>query len=171
VALAATVALVALTGCGEGGPGGGTAHACDLLTTEEASDVLGVPALDGVEDDDRTIGGSFCQWRADGTPSGEGDPAYSVYIDVAGDRGPSDFEENQGRGDPTASTGVPAAPVDGIGDEAYFYSLFDDLPSLHVRVGEEYLTIGVSEDDEHPVTVDQAEAMERQMADLAVPRV
>lgn len=156
---------LAAAGCGSGAA---TPNACDLLSVDEATLILGTAALGPEEDTDRTIGGSFCNWRAEGTSSGEGDAAYGLFIDVAGDRGPADFE----RGRPSTGEGGDAEPVRGIGDEAYFTAFAPgELPFLEVRIGEEYLTLGVADDDEHPVSVSEAREMERRMAEPAIRRM
>lgn len=154
-------------GCSDGGP----PNACDLLTDDEASAILGTPTVGPEEDTDRTIGGSFCSWRAEGTSSGEGDAAYTLFIDVAGDRGPADFARGRGGSDELDDGGEPE-PVSDIGDEAFFSGFAENgLPFLEVRVGDEYLTFGVADDDEHPVTEREARDMERQMAEAALPRL
>ncbi len=158
---------LASSGCSDGG----TPNACDLLTVDEATEILGTATVGPEEDTDRTIGGSFCSWRAEGTPSGEGDPAYTVFIDVAGDRGPADFARGLAGNDELDDGGEPV-PVSDIGDEAYFTGFAEnELPFLEVRVGDEYLTLGVADDDEHPVTVSEAREMTRQMAEPAVRRM
>ena len=162
---------LALALAGPGCSDQGTPNACDLLTTDEATEILGTATVGPEEDTDRTIGGSFCNWRAEGTSSGEGDLAYTLFIDVAGDRGPSDFAGGLERTGERDDAGR-AEPVTGVGDEAYFTSFAQgELPFLEVRVGEEYLTLGVADDDEHPVTEREAREMERRMAEAAVGRM
>lgn len=163
--------MIGLGLAGSGCSDGGTPNACDLLTVDEATEILGTATVGPEEDTDRTIGGSFCTWRAEGTSSGEGDPAYTLFIDVAGDRGPSDFARGLAGNDELDDGGEPV-PVSDIGDEAYFTGFAEnELPFLEVRVGEEYLTLGVADDDERPVTVGEAREIERRMAERAVGRM
>lgn len=163
--------MIGLGLVGSGCSDGGTPNACDLLSTDEATEILGTATVGPEEDTDRTIGGSFCTWRAEGTSSGEGDPAYTLFIDVAGDRGPSDFARGLNSTGETDDAGQ-AEPVSGIGDEAYFTGFAqNELPFLEVRIGDQYLTLGVADDDEHPVTESEAREMDRRMAELAVGRM
>ena len=137
--------------------------ACDLLTTDEAEEVLGVPVHDGVEDDDRTIEQTFCEWIAIGSDVTEGGaPAYVVYVTEGTDsRTRSDWNDDLDRDD--------TERISGLGDEAYFVT-GSDLPDIHVRVEDRFMIIGVAGERRHPVNEQKARRILRVAADFVVER-
>ncbi len=123
---------------------GSIASACDLLTTDEAAEVLGVPVHEGVEDTDRTIEQTYCEWIAVGSDVTEGgEPAYLVYVTEGTDADTrADWNNDLRRND--------TEPIAGVGDEAYFVT-DSGLPDIHLRVGDRVMIIGVGGEDRHPV--------------------
>jgi hypothetical protein len=162
-----TVALgvVAVIG-GCGGDGVDYERACRLLDADEVSEILGVEVYGGEPDFDRTIPASFCQWIIEGGDTTEGgEPALSMFVSEGSDEDSLDEFDRRRRED-------DAEEVDDLGDAAYFeYPGDNTLPFLHVRVDDHVATIGVSDDDEHPVTDGEARKMERAAAELVVDRL
>jgi hypothetical protein len=62
--------------------------------------------------------------------------------------------------------------VRGLGDGAYFYILGTArVPFLDLLVGDRVMTVGVSGNDLHPVSSDDAKRLERAAAELIVQRL
>jgi hypothetical protein len=137
--------------------------ACDLLTTDEAAEVLGVPVHGGVEDTDRTIEQSFCEWVAIGSDVTEGgEPAYLVYVTEGTDSETrSDWNDDLSRGE--------SERIDELGDEAYFVTR-SELPDIHVRVGTRVMIIGVAGERRHPVDDEKARRLLLKAADFVIAR-
>ena len=62
--------------------------------------------------------------------------------------------------------------VRGLGDSAYFYIKGTaEVPFLELRVGDRIMTVGVSGNDLHPVSDDEAKRLERAAGELIVDRL
>lgn len=147
--IVAIVALAALAGCskgsgstqannssanqaaatgtpGGGGGGGGTIDPCSLITTQEASAVLGEPAKDGAPHSFQST--RQCQWD-----SANGSVAILVYIGGQKARWQTTHD--------LAKRSFPAkfSDVPDLGDAA-FSNGFD----LHILKGDDMYQIGVS---------------------------
>ena len=158
VGLAVTAVVVGFSACRPS-----IQSACDLLTTDEAEEVLGVPVHDGVEDTDRTIEQTYCEWIAIGSDVTEGgEPAYLVYVTEGTDSDTRrDWDDGLTRGD--------KEPIAGLGDEAYFVTR-SDLPDIHVRVGARVMIIGVAGERRHPVNDQKARRILRIAAEFVTQR-
>jgi hypothetical protein len=161
-----------VTACGGGGSGGSSSsnddidNACDLLTTSEVTAFMGTPMYPGEQDTDRTIPGTFCDWTSkDYVGEEQENPEYSMFIDEAStDEARENFDKRENAKQPET--------VSGLGDGAYFYILGTaEVPFLELRVGDRVMTVGVSGNDLHPVSDDEAKRLERAAAELIVERL
>lgn len=92
-----------------GATGGDPAHACTLLTAEDATEALGEQAVPG-----HTQEADLCLWT---------DAADLRTVQVAVlDEAPDDWR--------AARQAADFEPVDGVGEEAWFGPVFDDLSFL-----------------------------------------
>jgi hypothetical protein len=140
--------------------------ACDLLTTPEVTTVMGTDMYGGSQDADRTIPGTFCEWTSkDYVGEEQENPEYSIFIDEAStDEVRESFDKRENAKQPET--------VRGLGDGAYFYIKGTALvPFLELRVGDRVMTVGVSGNDLHPVSHDEAKRLERAAAELIVQRL
>jgi hypothetical protein len=154
--------LVACSGAG----GSDIESACDLLTTGEVDEIMGTPMYPGEQDTDRTIPGTFCDWNSkDYVGEEHEDPEYSLFVEEGS------TEERRNSFDSRENAKQPET-VQGLGDGAYFYILGTaDVPFLELLVGDRVMTIGVSGNDMHTVTEDDAKRLERAAAGLIVQRL
>ena len=165
----AFVALVAmgvgLVACGGDG-GSDIESACDLLTTREVDQIMGTPMYPGEQDTDRTIPGTFCDWNSrDYVGEEHENPEYSLFIDEGStDERRKSFDSREDARQPET--------IQGLGDGAYYYFLGSaGVRFLELLVGGRVMTIGVSGNDLHPVSDDEAKRLERAAADLIVERL
>jgi hypothetical protein len=172
VALALTFgrALVACNGDddddGSSSTNGRIKSACDLLTRSEVIAIMGTDMYPGSQDTDRTIPGTFCEWTStDYVGEEQENPDYSIFVDEANtDEARESFESRENAKQPET--------VRGLGDGAYFYILGTArLPFLELLVDDRVMTIGVSGNDVHPVSADEAKRLERAAAELIVQRL
>jgi hypothetical protein len=174
VAVTVTVALGGLAACGGdasdgvGGGGGAAHHACDLLSTEEAEQLLGVPTYGGSEDTDRS-GGTYCEWVSKDSSDGRGDASD---VDDEGEEDPYfvAVEENRGRGaveDFESGRERGAEPVDGLGSDAYFR----DPHGLRVRNGDQVVSIYASGNHDHVLSNREIRRIERKAGDFVAARL
>jgi hypothetical protein len=157
---------LALEGVGVAADKGPSENACDLLTTDEASQVLGVPSSGGDEDTDRSHG-TYCEWVSkdsdDGTDasSAGGSEIVPYFISLEVDRGDQavqDFESGKrGAGD----------KVDGLGSDAYFSAEH----GLNVRNGDLVFSTYADGNDQHPLTNADRRRLERQAAEIVAKRL
>ena len=167
VAMLATAA--GLTACDRGASnsaGGGIENACDLLTTPEVTTVMGTAMYGGSQDTDRTIPGTFCDWTSrDYVGEEQENPEYAIFVDEAStDERRNSFDNRKNAKQPET--------VRGLGDGAYFYIKGTaEVPFLELRVGDRIMTVGVSGNDLHPVSDDEAKQLERAAAELIVRRL
>lgn len=171
LALAATLATgLGLSACDGGGESdsadGNIKNACDLLTTNEVTAVMGTSMYPGSQDTDRTIPGTFCDWTSkDYVGEEQENPEYSIFVDEAS------TDERRDSFDSRKNAKRPET-VRGLGDGAYFYIKGTALvPFLELRVADRIMTVGVSGNDLHPVTDDEAKRLERAAAELIVQRL
>jgi hypothetical protein len=167
------VLLLGLAACGgDGGSGAAPTNACDLLTTDEADDLLGVPTGGPSEDTDRSSG-TYCEWVStdsndDGdaaSDDGEGGPAYFISVeDESGEGAVQGFESGR-RSD--EDDDPETEDVGGLGDDAYFES----SGGLAVRSGERVFSVYVGENDQHPLTTDELRDIERRAAEIILERI
>jgi hypothetical protein len=173
-AFAALIAAgVAVGACGSDGGSSGASgvngrieNACDLLTTDEVTAFMGTPMYGGEQDTDRTIPGTFCDWTSkDYVGEEHENPDYGIFIDEAStDEARENFDNRENAKQPET--------VRGLGDGAYYYILGTaEVPFLELRVGDRVMTIGVSGNDLHPVSDDEAKRLERVAAELIVERL
>jgi hypothetical protein len=137
----AVVALAALAGCknssspngtaakpaNNGAAGGGAVEPCSLITTDEATAVLGTPVKAGAPHSSQ--GTKQCQWDAASGPEG-GSVAILVFIGGQKTRWTSTVD--------LAKQSPKFTDVQGIGDAAYSNG-FD----LHILKGDDMYQIGV----------------------------
>jgi len=92
-------------------------------------------------------------------------PDYSIFVDEAStDERRSGFDGRKNAKQPET--------VRGLGDGAYFYIKGTaDVPFLELRVGERIMTVGVSGNELHPVSDDEAKRLERAAGELIVDRL
>jgi hypothetical protein len=161
---------VGITACDRGGDSGRSndriKSACDLLTTQEVTAVMGTDMYGGSQDTDRTIPGTFCEWTSkDYVGEEQENPEYAMFVDEAStDERRDSFDNRKNAKQPET--------VRGLGDGAYFYILGTaEVPFLGLLVGDRVMTIGVSGNDLHPVTDDDAKRLERAAAELIVQRL
>jgi hypothetical protein len=173
----APYALVAMLAAGGGLPacdrGGGSSsagdsieNACDLLTTAEVTTVMGTAMYPGTQDTDRTIPGTFCDWRSkDYVGEEQENPEYSMFVDeVSTDERRESFKRRRNAKQPET--------VRGLGEDAYFYIRGTaTVPFLDLLVGDRVMTVGVSGNDLHPVSRDEAKRLERAAGELIVRRL
>lgn len=181
--------LVGAAACGGGGSGSGSGggsdsgsdaalpNACDLLTTDEAAELLGVPTLGGSEDTDRSSG-TYCEWVSKDTDDG-GDASdagsdsdvepYFLSVDIdRGEEAVQDFASGKSvEGEADDGEGPAHEPVEGLGDDAYF----DVVGGLQVRKGDVVFSTYTRSVETHPLTRDERRAIERGAADLVVGRI
>jgi hypothetical protein len=141
-------------------------NACDLLTTNEVTALMGTPMYGGEQDTDRTIPGTFCEWTSkDYVGEEQENPEYAIFVDEAStDERRESFDSREHAKQPET--------VRGLGDGAYYYIKGSaEVPFLELRVGDRIMTVGVSESDLHPVSDDEAKRLERAAADLIVDRL
>lgn len=164
-ALAALLAAGGLIACGGDG-GSDIESACDLLTTSEVDEIMGTPMYPGEQDTDRTIPGTFCDWNSrDYVGEEHENPEYSLFVDEGS------TEERRESFDSREDAEQPET-VEGLGDGAYFYIPGSaGVPFLELLVGDRVMTIGVSGNDLHPVSDEEAKRLERAAADLIVQRL
>lgn len=169
-----TVLLLGLAACGGGGGGTDAAptNACDLLTTDEADDLLGVPTDGPSEDTDRSSG-TYCEWVSkdsndDGdaaSDDGEGGPSYFISVeDETGEDAVQGFES--GRRSDEGDDG-DTEDVGGLGDDAYFES----SGGLAVRSGARVFSVYVGDNEVHPLTTAELRDIERRAAEIIVERI
>jgi hypothetical protein len=171
LAIAATLATgLGLSACAGGGESdsadGDIKNACDLMTTSEVTAFMGTPMYGGEQDTDRTIPGTFCEWTSkDYVGEEQENPEYAIFVDEAstGERRDS-FDSRENAKQPET--------VRGLGDGAYFYIRGTaEVPFLELRVDDRIMTVGVSGNDLHPVSDDEAKRLERAAAELIVQRL
>jgi len=141
-------------------------NACDLLTTSEVTAFMGTPMYPGEQDTDRTIPGTFCDWTSrDYVGEEQENPEYAIFVDEAStDERRNSFDNRKNAKQPET--------VRGLGDGAYFYIKGTaEVPFLELRVGDRIMTVGVSGNDLHPVSDDEAKQLERAAAELIVQRL
>jgi hypothetical protein len=179
VTVLASMLLLGAAACGSGGGGSDAAppNACDLLTTDEATDLLGVPTLGGSEDTDRSSG-TYCEWVSEDTDDG-GDASDAgsdsdvepYFISVEIDQGEGAVQDFAGgkseKGEADDGEGPAVEPVEGLGDDAYF----SVNGGLEVRKGDTVFSTYTRTAELHPVTREQRRDIERRAADLVVKRV
>ena len=141
-------------------------NACGLLTTSEVTAFMGTPMYGGEQDTDRTIPGTYCTWTSkDYVGEEQENPDYSIFLDEAS------TDERRNSFDSRKNAKRPET-VRGLGDGAYFYIKGTaPVPFLELRVGDRIMTVGVSGNDLHPVTDDEAKRLERAAAELIVQRL
>jgi hypothetical protein len=170
-ALAAMLAAgPALAGCDRGGDsdsaGDNIKSACDLLTTAEVTAVMGTAMYPGSQDTDRTIPGTFCDWRSkDYLGEEQENPEYAMFVDEAStDERRESFKRRRNAKQPET--------VRGLGDGAYFYILGTArVPFLDLLVRDRVMTVGASGNDMHPVSSEEAKRLERAAGELIVQRL
>jgi len=170
--LVSVLAPLAAVGCGSGAP----STACDYVTDAQAADLLGEPVLAGVEPLDESRVGSYCEWIAKSSSREPQVPVYGLHLSVSDDQEQrADFDERPDERSRIFGT----ERVRGLGDDAYYVVYTEQanpsgpaiLPELYVRVGDRILDVGVYDSDERPVTVDEAQDLERALAEIAVARL
>jgi hypothetical protein len=148
---------------GSSGSHGDIENACDLPTTNEVTAFMGTPMYGGEQDTDRTIPGTYCTWTSkDYVGEEQENPEYAIFVDEA---------STDERGDSFNSRKHAKQPetVRGLGDGAYFYIKGTaEVPFLELRVGDRIMTVGVSGNDLHPVSDNEAKRLERAAAELIV---
>lgn len=167
------LALLALAACGGGGgDSAAPTNACDLLTAEEASDLLGVPTGGGSEDTDRSHG-TYCEWVSedsndDGDASsddGEGGPSYFISVEYdSGERAVQNFESGRRSEDDDDDE---TEDVDDLGDDAYF----EVNGGLAVRSGERVFSIFIGDNELHPLATDELRDIELRAAEIILERI
>lgn len=168
--LLATALLCAGVAACDGGGGSGAVpdHACDMLTTDEASDLLGVPANEPAEDTDRS-GGTFCRWSSkdsgfDPDASDEDErPQYYVAVeDETGAQAVQGFESSMLGAEEEGELEV----VDDLGDHAFF-----GFNGLSVRHGDRVFTTFAGGNRKHPLDNRREKEIERRAAELVIARL
>ncbi len=92
-------------------------------------------------------------------------PEYAIFIDEAS------TDERRNSFDSRRNAKKPET-VRALGHGAYFDILGTArVPFLELLVGDRVMTIGVSGNNLHPVSNDEAKRLERAAADLIVPRL
>ena len=167
-ALASGVGAAACDGgsSGSSGSNGDIQNACDLLTTNEVTAFMGTPMYGGEQDTDRTIPGTFCEWTSkDYVGEEQENPEYAIFVDEAStDERRDSFDSRKNAKQPET--------VRGLGDGAYFYVKGTaEVPFLELRVGDRIMTVGVSGNDLHPVSENEAKRLERAAGELIVDRL
>jgi hypothetical protein len=172
----AALLLLGAAACGDGDDLAAP-NACDVLTTEEATELLGVPTTGGSEDTDRSSG-TYCEWVStdtddggDASDAGSDSDIESYFLSVEIDQGESAVQGfasgKSEEGDADDGEGPAYEPVDGLGDDAYF----DVAGGLEVRRGDIVFSTYTRSTDEHPLTREQRRDIERGAAELVVERV
>jgi len=157
VVLVAAV-FVVLAGCGGGGGESATPeNACDLLTTEEADDLLGA-ATDGPSEDTDRSDGTYCQWTSE-----EGDRRFiSTELD-RGTRAVQGFEIVKAR---AQDEGAGAAEPD-LGDDAFF----DEKGGLNVRSGDRVFSTFTQGGTEGALSDEESRERQLDAAELILDRL
>jgi hypothetical protein len=153
-------------GDGSSSMNGSIESACDLLTTQEVIGIMGTDMYPGEQDTDRTIPGTFCDWNStDYVGEEQENPEYSIFVDEGStDERRESFDSRDNAKQPET--------VRGLGDGAYFYIKGTaEVPFLELLVDDRVMTIGVSGNDLHPVSDDEAKRLERAAAELIVERL
>ncbi len=167
IAIASAVAAgLGVAACGGGDGGSSIESACDLLTTSEVTAFMGTPMYPGEQDTDRTIPGTYCDWTSkDYVGEEQENPEYAVFVDEAStDERRDSFDSRKHAKNPET--------VRGLGDGAYYnIQGTAEVPFLELRVGDRIMTVGVSGNDLHPVSDEEAKRLERAAADLIVQRL
>ncbi len=166
MALLAACGSLSLEGVSAAADTGDRENACDLLTTDEATQVLGVPSSGGSEDTDRSSG-TYCEWVSkdsdDGSDASDagGRETAPYFVSLEVDRGGEavqDFESGK-RGAGRA--------VDGLGSDAYF----SPKHGLNVRNGDLVFSTYADGNDQHPLTNAHRRRIEQQTAELVAERL
>jgi uncharacterized protein DUF3558 len=118
-------ATAAANAGGGGGGGGGTIDPCSLITTEEATAVLGEPAKDGVPHAFQQT--RQCQWD-----SANASIAILVYLGGQKDPWPSTHDLAK------SAYSAKFSDVSGLGDAAFSNGI-----DLHILKGDDMYQIGV----------------------------
>jgi len=168
--LATALVCAGVAACdGGGGSGAVPDHACDMLTTDEASDLLGVPANEPAEDTDRS-GGTYCRWSSkdsgfDPDASDEDErPQYYVAVeDETGAEAVQSFESGRVGSDEEGELEVVA----DLGDDAFFGL----STGLSVRHGDRVFTTFAGGNRKHPLDSRQEKEIERRAAELVIARL
>jgi hypothetical protein len=162
LAVLVVLAVGMVSGCGDDGD---LSSACDLVSRADAAQLLGVPARPGVLDDDNEGPGTTCEWISSASSTEAEAAVYGFFISESSESDARDaFEETRDSGSRISQI----ESVDGIGDDAYFVVYTEpnslsgtpSLPDLHVRDGDRILFVGTFDSDEHPVSSDEARALE-----------
>ncbi len=165
-ALVSGVGAAACDGDGSSDANDRIKNACNLLTTSEVTAFMGTDMYGGEQDTDRTIPGTYCTWTSkDYVGEEQENPEYSIFVDEAStDERRDSFDSRKNAKQPET--------VRGLGDGAYFYIKGTaQVPFLELRVGDRIMTVGVSGNDLHPVSDDEAKRLERAAAELIVNRL
>lgn len=167
------LAVVAVASCNRDDD---ISSACELLSDSDAEDILGVPTRPGVEEDERLGPGSSCAWISEDSTEEPHARVYGVTISESrGSEARADFEETRD----ADSRIYVVEPVEGLGGEAYYVvytepnnlSQEPSLPDLHVRIGDRVLHLGILDSEERPVEINEAIALERSAAEIAVAKL
>jgi hypothetical protein len=170
--LTAGLVLVACGGSDASGSSGSShassriESACDLLTRSEVIGIMGTDVYGGEQDTDRTIPGTFCEWTStDYVGEEHENPEYAIFIDEASTDDARESFDNR-------DDAKQRETVRSLGDGANFYIKGTaEVPFLELRVDDRVMTVGVSGNDLHPVSRDEAKRLERAAAELMVKRL
>lgn len=165
LAILLAVAVFGLVGCAD--TSAEAIHACNLLTTDDVEELLGVPANGGYEDTDRSHG-TYCEWRSEDSDDGSdaSSPGETVpyFISVTfehGELAAQDFESGRARAEKKDRA------VSGLGDVAYF----DGRHGLQVRRGDRVFSTYAAGNDDHPLSNAESRAIERNAGDVIIERI
>lgn len=153
-------------GSGSNGANDDIENSCDLLTASEVTAFMGTDMYSGGQDTDRTIPGTYCTWTSkDYVGEEQENPEYSIFVDEAStDELRKSFDSRKNAKRPEM--------VRGLGDGACFYIQGTARePFLALRVGGRIMTVGVSGNDLHPVSGDEAKRLEHAAAELIIRRL
>ena len=158
------LALCSLVACSSSA---GASHACDLLTTSDVEDLLGVPANGGYEDTDRSSG-TYCEWRSedsdDGHDASSDSETVPYFISVTYEQSLSaaqSFESGRERAE------NKDRDLRGLGNAAHF----DGRHGLQVRRGDQVFTTYSAGNRDHPLSNAESRAIERAAADIIIDRI
>jgi hypothetical protein len=164
------VVVTAITLIGLAAWAGGSAgadHACDLLSTSDVEDLLGVPANGGYEDTDRSHG-TYCEWRSedsddggDASSPGETVPYFISVEYEQSTRAAQSFESGRARAE------GKRRELRGLGDAAYF----DGRHGLEVRRGDQVFSTYAAGNNDHPLSNAESRDIERRAADVVIDRI
>ena len=166
--------LLGAAACGsDSGGDAASVNACDLLTTEEADELLGVPTNGPSEDTDRSHG-TYCEWVSkdsddggDASGAGSDSEIEAYFLNVEHERGEGAVQSFEaGRSDADDDGGEVEAVAD-LGDDAYF----DDIGGLNVRRGDTVISTYTDGNEEHQLTEGERRDIERRAAKLVVGRL